>query len=29
MVAATGVYFDVPVISPDNRIRAPNLKTVW
>ena len=29
MVAATGVYFDVPVISRDRRIRAANLKTVW
>ena len=29
MVAATGVYFDVPVISRDRRIRAASLKTVW
>jgi len=29
MVAATGVHFDVPVISRDRRIRAANLKTVW
>jgi PIN domain nuclease of toxin-antitoxin system len=29
MVAATGVYFDVPVISRDRRIRAANLITVW
>ena len=29
MVAATAVYFDVPVISRDRRIRAANLKTVW
>jgi PIN domain nuclease of toxin-antitoxin system len=29
MVAAAGVYFDVPVISRDRRIRAANLKTVW
>ena len=29
MVAATSVYFDVPVISRDGRIRAANLKTVW
>ena len=29
MVAATGVYFDVPVISRDRRIRGANLKTVW
>jgi PIN domain nuclease of toxin-antitoxin system len=29
MVAATGIYFDVPVISRDRRIRSANLKTVW
>ena len=29
MVAATAVYFGVPVISRDRRIRAANLKTVW
>ena len=29
MVAATGVYFGVPVISRDRRIRAANLRTVW
>lgn len=29
MVAATGVYFDVPVISRDRRSRAANLITVW
>jgi hypothetical protein len=29
MVAATGVYFDVPVIIRDRRIRAASLKTVW
>jgi len=29
MVAATGAYFGVPVISRDRRIRAANLKTVW
>ena len=29
MVAATAVYFDVPVISRDRRIRATSLKTVW
>ncbi len=28
-VAATGVYFGVPVISRDGRIRAANLKTLW
>ena len=29
IVAATGVYFGVPVISRDGRIRAANLKTLW
>ena len=29
MVAATAVYFDVPVTSRDRRIRAASLKTVW
>jgi PIN domain nuclease of toxin-antitoxin system len=29
MVAATAVYFDVPVISRDRRIRAARLKTIW
>jgi PIN domain nuclease of toxin-antitoxin system len=29
IVAATGVYFGVPVISRDGRIRATSLKTVW
>jgi len=29
IVAATAVYFDVPVISRDMRIRAASLKTVW
>ncbi|HEX4808148.1 MAG TPA: type II toxin-antitoxin system VapC family toxin [Bryobacteraceae bacterium] len=29
MVAATAVYFDVPVISRDRRIRAAKLNTVW
>jgi PIN domain nuclease of toxin-antitoxin system len=29
MVAATAVYFGVPVISRDGRIRASSLKTVW
>ena len=28
-VAATGIYFGMPVISRDGRIRAANLKTVW
>ena len=29
LVAATGVYFGVPVISRDGRIRASNIQTVW
>lgn len=29
IVAATGVYFGVPVISRDGRIRASNIQTVW
>ncbi len=29
VVAATAVYFDVPVISRDKRIRAAHLKTIW
>jgi PIN domain nuclease of toxin-antitoxin system len=29
IVAATGIYFDVPIISRDGRIRAANLHTVW
>ncbi|MFZ0803954.1 MAG: PIN domain-containing protein [Terriglobales bacterium] len=29
MVAATAVYFDVPVISRDSRIRAASLRTIW
>jgi len=29
MVAATAVYFDVPVISRDKRIRTAILNTVW
>ncbi len=29
IVAATAVYFDVPVISRDRRIRAAKLTTVW
>jgi PIN domain nuclease of toxin-antitoxin system len=29
MVAATAVYFDVPVISRDRHIRSARLKTVW
>ena len=29
MIAATAVYFDVPVISRDRRIRAASLNTIW
>jgi predicted nucleic acid-binding protein len=29
VVPATAVYFDVPVISRDRRIRAARLKTKW
>jgi PIN domain nuclease of toxin-antitoxin system len=29
IVAATGVYFGVPVISRDGRIRASNVQTGW
>jgi PIN domain nuclease of toxin-antitoxin system len=29
IVAATGIYFGVPVISRDRRIRAASLKTIW
>jgi PIN domain nuclease of toxin-antitoxin system len=29
IVAATALYFDVPVISRDRRICAASLKTVW
>jgi len=29
IVAATAIYFDVPVISRDRRIRAASLKTIW
>ena len=29
IVAATGVYFGVPVIIRDGRIRASNIRTVW
>ena len=29
IVAATAVYFSVPVISRDLRIRASNVRTVW
>jgi PIN domain nuclease of toxin-antitoxin system len=29
IVAATALFFGVPVISRDGRIRASNLQTVW
>ena len=29
IVAATAVYFDVPVISRDGKIRASNVLTIW
>jgi PIN domain nuclease of toxin-antitoxin system len=29
IVAATGLYFGVPIVSRDGRIRAANLQTVW
>ena len=29
MIAATAVYFDVPVISRDRRIRAASIRTIW
>jgi predicted nucleic acid-binding protein len=29
IVAATAVYFGVPVISRDGRSRASNVRTVW
>jgi PIN domain nuclease of toxin-antitoxin system len=29
IVAATAVYFNVPIISRDGRIRATALRTVW
>ena len=29
IVAATALYFDVPVISRDKHIRTASLKTVW
>jgi len=29
IVAATAVYFGVPVVSRDGRIRAANLRTIW
>ena len=29
IIAATGLYYDVPILSRDHRIRASNLKTIW
>jgi len=29
IVAATGIYLGVPVISRDARIRAASLRTIW
>lgn len=29
IVAAPGIYFRVPVISRDGRIRASSIQTVW
>ena len=29
IVAATAVYFGVPVISRDGKIRASNVQTIW
>ena len=29
IVAATAVYFGVPVISRDGKIRASNVRTIW
>jgi len=29
IVAATGMYFGVPVISRDGRIRSSSVKTIW
>ena len=29
IVAATGIYFGVPVISRDGRIRSSSVKTIW
>jgi PIN domain nuclease of toxin-antitoxin system len=29
IVAATAVYFGVPVVSRGGRIRASNVQTVW
>ncbi len=29
IIAATGLYYGVPILSRDNCIRASNLKTIW
>jgi PIN domain nuclease of toxin-antitoxin system len=29
IVAATGLYFGVPVVSRDGRIRSSSVKTIW
>lgn len=29
MIAATAVYFHVPIVSRDRRILSANLKTIW
>jgi len=29
MIAATAIYFDVPVVSRDRHIHSANLKTIW
>ncbi len=29
IVAATGLYYNVPILSRDSRIRTANLKTIW
>jgi len=29
IIAATGLQYDVPVISRDRRIRASNIRSIW
>jgi PIN domain nuclease of toxin-antitoxin system len=29
IIAATGLYYNVPILSRDRRIRAANLQTIW
>ena len=29
IIAATAIYFDVPVISRDGKIRSSNVQTIW